>query len=80
VRLNVNELEEFSKLLSEDTTRFSGGEFQFQPPVCSGRLKLRLHAAEAGGVSSIIEWLKVRAKLKLHAAKAGGVSQLQSKS
>jgi hypothetical protein len=35
-------------------------------------LKLKLHAAKAGGVYGVVNW--VRLKLKLHAAKAGGVS------
>jgi hypothetical protein len=41
---------------NKDTTDFSRVEFQFQPPIC-GRLKLRLHTAEAGGVLPITELL-----------------------
>jgi hypothetical protein len=38
-----------------------------------GRLKLKLHAAEAGGVLSTLGSAFLAKKLKLHTAEAGGV-------
>ena len=38
------------------------------------RLKLKLHAAEAGGVFPMPGKVGCRLKLRLHAAEAGGVS------
>jgi hypothetical protein len=59
-----------------DTIGFSHMEFQFQPSGLSFPSeidpKLKLHAAEAGGIQKRVrDW--VRLKLKNHAAKAGGV-------
>ncbi len=53
-----------------------------QPPrsenSCASRLKLKLHAAEAGGVFMVLRVVGCRLKLKLHAAEAGGVFELSA--
>jgi hypothetical protein len=64
-----------AKLLSfaKETIDFSRMESQFQPTVrsvCYFRRKLKLHAAEAGGLfDPLLE--VVRLKLRLHATKVG---------
>jgi hypothetical protein len=43
----------------------------------AGRLKLKLHTAEAGGIVSIIE-SGIRSKLNLHATEVGGIQSLHT--
>jgi hypothetical protein len=66
-----------------DTTDFSRVEFQLRPTMVrfleildwygssAGRLKLKLHATEVGGISRTQDHISV--KLKLHTAEAGGI-------
>src|SRR6185503_11667510 len=54
-------------------TDFSRVEFQFQPSFVWLRLRLKLHAAEVGGILRTHRMTRVRLKLRLHAAEAGGI-------